>query len=619
MLITWLHTLLRNNKQKVWLKQLCVITVLLLAGLTAHAQMEDLELAMQYSRNGEPQKAADIYQKLYKLSNESYFQFYFKSLIGIKKFDEAESITKKMMRKHPQDYQYNIALGNLYREKGLQDKADAVFNDIIKNMPAEQSTVSEIAMQFYQAENADLAIKTFVQGRKILHNNDLYSNELSSLYRYKHDKPNMVNEFISLLLRHPEFVGQMKNTLLNQFDGNDDYNMLKAALLKAIQANPQQLVLADMLTWQYLQQKQFDQALLQALALSRRQKDDGSSIFDLCQTLVSNAAYDEAIRGYEYIISKGKDNEFYVSAKIELLTAKNLKITSGKYEQADLLGLEKDYQNLLSEFGRNSSTAFAMQKLAQLQAFKLHKLNDAQKLLEDAITIPNIRPNTLANCKLDLGDVYLLNNKPWDATLMYSQIEKSFPATAIAQEAQYRNAKLAYYTGDFTWAKGQLDVLKAATSQLIANDALNLSLMISDHTAFDSTGNALKMYARADLLIFKQEPDKALITLDSIDKAYPGNNLINDILMAKARIHIQKKEYELAANNLKIIADDNKFDLWADDAVYMLGDIYENQLNDKAKAQAYYQRIITDYPGSSWLNDARKRFRTLRGDLPAGS
>jgi tetratricopeptide (TPR) repeat protein len=596
-----------------------LVVILCFVTLSLSAQIEDLQLAMQYTRNGEAQKAADIYQKLYKENNESYFQFYFKSLLSLKKFDDAESITKKMMHKHPQDFQYNIALGNIYHERGNQEKADAVYGDIIKNMPPDQNTINQIAMQFYQAENVDNAIKVFLQGRKLLHNDELYSNELVSLYRFKHDKTDMVNEYLNLLQHHPEYASQAKNVLAIQFEGADDYNMLKAALLKMIQQFPQQTVFADLLTWQYLQQKQFDQALIQALALSRRQNDGGSSVFDLCQTLIANEAYDEAIRGYDYVISKGKTGELYIPAKMEQLTAKGLKITADKYTQADLLGLEKDYQDLLAEFGRNNSTAFAMQKLARLQAFKLHKLDDAQKLLEQTISLPDIRPGLLADCKLDLGDIYLLNNKPWDATLMYSQVEKGFPGTAIGQESQYRNAKLAYYTGDFAWAKGQLDILKAATSQLIANDALNLSLLISDHTAFDSTGNALKMYARADLLIFKEEPDKAIVTLDSIDKVYPKNTLSNDILMAKARIMIQKKDYDQAIAPLKIIADDHKFDLWADDAVFMLGDIYENHLNDKAKAQTYYQRIITDYPGSSWLNEARKRFRTIRGDLPPGS
>jgi len=251
-----------------------------------------------------------------------------------------------------------------------------------------------------------------------------------------------------------------------------------------------------------------------------------------------------------------------------------------------------------------------------LQAFKLHKFADAQKLLEDVTSLSGLDPELLASCKLDLGDVYLVNGKQWDATLLYSQVEKDFPNTNIGQDAKFRNAKLSYYTGDFEYAKLQLDVLKAATTQLIANDALNLSLLISDNLHADSTGSALKIYARADLLIFAEEPEKAIPTLDSIDAKYPGNAMANDILMAKARIFIQQKDYTGAIPLLKKIVTDSPTDLWADDAVFMLGDIYDNQLSDKAQAKTWYQKIITDYPGSLWINEARKRFRTIRGDLP---
>jgi TolA-binding protein len=206
--------------------------------------------------------------------------------------------------------------------------------------------------------------------------------------------------------------------------------------------------------------------------------------------------------------------------------------------------------------------------------------------------------------------------RQWDATLLYSQVEKDFPNTDVGQDAKFRNAKLSYYTGDFEYAKLQLDVLKAATSQLIANDALNLSLLISDNLHADSSGKALKIYAHADLLIFAEEPDKAIQTLDSVEVKYPGNAMANDILMAKSRIFVQRKDYSDAVPLLKKIISDSPTDLWADDAVFMLGDIYDNQLNDKVQAKAYYQKIITDYPGSLWINEARKRFRVLRGDQP---
>ncbi|MDB5145419.1 MAG: tetratricopeptide repeat protein [Mucilaginibacter sp.] len=590
---------------------------LLCSGL--FAQVNDLQLARQYTTNGELQKALDIYQKLYRQDNDAYYSYYISGLLSLKKFDDAENITKKMLRKHPGDYQYSIALGRIYTQKGETDKANAVYDDLIKNLSPDSGEIANLATQFYQAENVDYAIKIFLQGRKLLKNDNLYSFELINLYRYKRDKPALTEEYLNFLPSNPTFITQAENTLSSLYEGEDDYNMLKATLFKHIQKDPQQTIYVDMLTWQFLQQKEFDQALNQALALSRRQDDDGNSIFDLCQTLISNEAYEAAIRGYEYIISKGKEKQLYIPAKIELINTKNLLVTAGKYTQADLLSLEKDYIELINEFGKTSSTVFAMQRLAKLQAFKLHKLDDAQKLLEEAINIPNIKPNLLNSCKLDLGDVYLMNKQPWEATLLYGQVETGYPNTTIGQDAKFRNAKLAYYTGDFKWAKGQLDVLKAATSQLIANDALNLSLLITDNLVADTSGSALKMYARADLQIFAEQPEKAVAILDSIDVKYPNNSLSDDILMAKARILIQQKSYMDAIIPLKKIVDEHPFNLWADDAVFMLGDIYENHLANKEQAKIYYQKIITDYPGSLWINEARKRFRLLRGDKPEAS
>lgn len=600
-----------------WLK-LCACFILF-SSVRLFAQDNDLQLARQFSANGEQQKALDIYLKLYKQNNEEYFTFYFNGLLALKKFDEAVTTAKKMIKKHPEEHQYTILLGAAYTQQGTVEKATALYDELLKNLPADQGEIAALAGQFYQNSNVDYAIKIFLQGRKLLHNDVLFAYELINLYRYKRDKEALTEEYLNFLPVNPLFITQAENTLSGLFEGSSDYDILKVALLKRIQKNPQQTLYIEMLTWQYLQQKEFDQALNQELALSRRQNDDGSSVFELCRTLVANEAYDAAIRGYEYLVSKGKAQPLYVAAKIELINTKNLRVTSGKYGTDELLALEKDYIDLLNEFGKNNSTGFAIEKLANLEAFKLHMFNEAQKLLEEVVTIQDLKRTLLANCKLDLGDAYLLNNRPWDATLLYSQVEIDFPNTIVGQDAKYRNAKLAYYTGDFTWAKGQLDVLKAATTQLIANDALNLSLLISDNLDADSTGAALKMYARADLRIFAEEPAKALLTLDSIDIKFPKNSLTDDILMAKARIMIQQKDYAAALPLLKKIAEEHTTSLWADDAVFMLGDIYENRLPDKEKAKTYYQKIITDYAGSLWINEARKRFRLLRGDKDTSS
>ncbi|MCK5206680.1 MAG: tetratricopeptide repeat protein, partial [Cyclobacteriaceae bacterium] len=52
-----------------------------------------------------------------------------------------------------------------------------------------------------------------------------------------------------------------------------------------------------------------------------------------------------------------------------------------------------------------------------------------------------------------------------------------------------------------------------------------------------------------------------------------------------------------------------------DDALFLIGTIYEDQLNEKEKAKEIYQSFLTRYPGSNKAAEARKRFRTLRGDF----
>lgn len=580
----------------------------------ANAQSDEQNLARQYVQSGKQEKACVIFQKLFKQDAETAFQDYFNCLVKLKRYAEAESTAKRMTREHPERLQYQMALGNLYRELGNQVKSELIDDQIIKYLPTDPEKIIDAATQVYGADRADLAIKIFIQGRKLLRDEYLFSYQLISLYRAKRNKYLMADEYLKLLQNNPQYLQQAQDNISAQFDDPGDYLQLKAALLKLIKKYPQQIAYTSLITWQYLQQKEFDNALNQAIALNRRLNENGDRIFQLCKILVANEAYVAAIRGYEFLIEK-KSEEFFIPAKIELINTRNLKINSGSYAEHDLLSLIKDYYGLLNEFGRSSKTVFAMQKLAKLEAFKLHHLDKAEKLLEEVIKMKDIRPALLADCKMDLGDVYLLDGQPWEATLRYSQVEKEMPNTAVGQEARFRNARLAYYTGDFEWAKAQLDILKAATAQLIANDALNLSLLISDNTVDDSAGTALKIYARAEFLIFKEQYDQAISTLDSLDNLFPGNSLSDDILMAKAKIYIKERKDSPAVLNLQKIADEYPTDLWADDAVFMLADLYEHRLNNKEKAQALFKKIITDYPGSLWLNEARKRFRALRGDL----
>ena len=599
------------------MKKLVLVCTFFLFYIFCAAQdhMDDA-LAYQYYQQGQFQEASVLFEKLYnRNNNENYFELYFSSLLKIKKLEEAEKLVKKALKQNPKNIGYSIAMGRLLQEKGQNQEANKQYMEALSNLPADESKIREIATQFYNFQAYDLAITAFLQGRKLLKSNKPFTFELLSIYRYKKDKQMLIQEYLDALPEMPQLLPQAESVFSTIFEENSDYQLLQSALLKKIQKEPQTEIYTKLLIWQYLQQQEYEMALRQLIAQDKRIKDDGGILYQAANTFLSNQAYPVAIKAYEYLVSKGKENEYYLPAKVELINTRYELLIGGKYEQASITELAAAYQAILDEYGKTPQTIFALKKWVNLQAYYLNQLDAAEKALEEGIKIPGLSPSDLGQLKLDLGDLYILTKQPWEAILIYEQVAKQFENQAIGNEARYRSARLSFYQGNFAYAKSQADILKASTSQLIANDALNLSLLISDNLQSPTDSSALKMYADAEMLQFRNLSAQAISKLDSIDLAFPNNSLADDILMAKSKIWIKNNDISNAVNALKILSDKHTSSIWADDALFTLGGLYENNLKDPEQAKAVYQKLINDYPGSMYSTEARKRFRKLRGDI----
>jgi tetratricopeptide (TPR) repeat protein len=592
------------------------LLILIISSLGLKAQLSSEEaLAMQYFQSGDFEKAGILYEKLFnRTKNTSFYDPYFNSLLKLKQFNEAEKLSRSLLKSNPDNFTYSVDIGRIYQEKGDQEKALEWFNTLIRTMPANEFAIKELAITLYRAEAYDFSIKAFMTGRKLLNNENAFNYDLLSLYRFRKDKPNLIQEYINLLSTNPEALPQAQSVLGNILEGSEDFNQLRTSILRRLQKEPQSIVMTEFLTWQYIQQKDFDMALRQTFALDRRLKEDGNRVFDLSRLLISNQAFDQAIESLNYLVSKGVNNNYYIPAKIELLNVKTKQLTSIKFSKENLINLENDFNALINEFGTSQGTVFAIRQLANLQAYYLEKPAIAAQQLEKLLEINGLPSQIIGQIKSDLGDIYILTGEVWEATLLYGQLEKAYANEPLGQEARYKNAKLAYYQSDFIWAKAQLNVLKSSTSQLISNDALNLNLLISDNLQNETDTAALRKYAYADLMIFKNQPNKALTILDSIPVLYPGNLLADDVFMAKSKIYIKNNEFNQAIEQLMGIIENYPTELWGDDAVFILADLYETKLNQPDKAIELFQKIITDFPGSLYVIEARKRFRKLRGD-----
>jgi tetratricopeptide (TPR) repeat protein len=598
------------------LKSLLIPLVFSLFGTALSAQTADPNLANQYFSDGEYEKAAALYAQLVEKERRSdyYFMRYIDCLTKLEKWEEAEKAVKKQIKDQPENNVLFVVYGQIYEEQGKATEAEAQYQKAIDKMASDYAAVIRLANMFQNDSKFDYAVKTYERGAQLTRDPNRFAYNLGDLYRRKGEPKKMTEQYLNALESDPGKLPSLQ-TIFARTLGPDDLQELQSQLYARIQQNENPDYI-ELLAWSFVQRKDFKSALRQYKALDKRLGESGQRVMRLADDAAEARDYETAIAAYEYVMTeKGQTSPFFFDAKQEAMQCRRRKITEGlNYTQQDLVILETEYEAFLSQYGKTSQSAAIILQLAELEALYLRNLPKAIQLLEELKQTPGLRQNVLARLKIDLGDYYLMNGDIWESTLLYSQVDKAFKEDTIGQEARFKNARLSYFNGDFQWAQAQFDVLKASTSKMIANDALDLSVFIMDNLNLDTTSDAISLYAAAELLVLQNRYDEAFLKLDTLARDFPEHSLQDDILYLKARIWEKQRNYEKAIPLYEEVADKFKEDIRADNALYALAQIFELRMNDPEKAKGIYEKIFMDYSGSVFAVDARKRFRILRGD-----
>lgn len=586
-------------------------------GMVCAQPGRDETLASSYMQEGEFDKAAELYQSLWEKSNYD-LKFYtplFKCLLTLKKYDDLEKVVKREIKKFNDAPQFVIDLGFMYSQKPDAEKAKEQYEHALKELRPNELSIRTVANAFEGYHLYDYVIATYEKGSKLIKSDNYFSMELANATLNKGDVVNAAKYFLLNVEISPQNEQLVKNTVQTSRDEAKLLDEMERQLYAKVQKNSASEEYIDLLTWIYVQNKDFEGALAQMKALDKRKGENGLRVLDIAHMAQTEGDYNSAIAGYEYVIAKGKENMLYFQARTELLNCRKEKISKNiNYTTDDLLALKTDYLAFINDNDRSFRTATSMKELADLEGFYLHDLQGAIELCNEVIKMPGATQQLKNKTKLSLGDFYLISGDVWESTLLYSQVDKDEKDSPLGEEARFRNAKLAYYKGDFEWSQTQLEALKSSTTELISNDAINLSVFIIDNLGLDTISTPMQMYAHSELLVFQNKDDDALKALDSITLLYPGHALSDDIEYTKAQIYVKHKDFEKAVPLLEDILKSYKTDLKGDDATFLLGEINEDHLNNKEKAKEYYKSIITDYSNSLLVIEARKRYRLLRGD-----
>lgn len=599
-----------------WVPVLMVLAML--CALPCRAQQTQEQLAQHYYTNGDFAQAAELYEAMYKRApNKFYYQMLFRSYIELEQYKDAEHLAERRLKQYAKELDLYVDMGRVLERRGEAKKAAKRYEAAVEAVGYDTKQIADLVQAFETAGRPEYAVKVYLEARKKMRNDYIYVGELATLYQRSGNYEAMMQEYFDLLDKQPKMVNQVQISLqkvLSETSNPKVVEGLRSALVQRVQQHPENHTYLEMMIWFSLQQKDFQFAMVQAKAVDARFKDlGGETLMRVANIAQSNGAYDVARECYATVAKKGKDGPYYFESRVGELDVQFACINKNfPLENKQLRKLLNDYDAAFAELGKNEQTIQLMRNYADLMAYYADSLQPAADMLYDILDLPKLSPQDRDEAKLALGDLLLFAGEVWDASLLYMQVEKSNKNDVIGSMAKFKNAKLSYYNHDFLWAKTQLDVLRSSTSKLIANDAMELSLLISDNMEEDSTFGMLERYAEADMLLYRNMLDSAWDAFDGIATSALSHPLFDEVLLQKAKIRMRQQRYTEADSLLGQLAVMYAENILADDALMLRGQLNENQLGDIDRARECYEKIILDYPTSLYVDEARKRYNSLK-------
>ena len=568
------------------------------------------QLALNYFDKGDFEKAIISYEDLLKNqpSNANYFQKYTECLQQLKQFDKAEIAIKDRLEKYKQSTLL-VELGYNFKLKKDDKNAKKYFDqaiDKIRKTPTEVYGIANVFERRIVLDYALLAYQTATQVDAKLN----FNYQIALLYGQTGNTDQMIETFLSESFTNPNMLLSIQNQL-SRFIADDTDDAFKAQLKKSLLLRSQQsqdVFWNQYLSWFFVQQKEFGKAFIQEKSIYKRNPESFSNIVNLAQLAVEENDSETANDIYVFILENTIDQELKIRANYYIQKLKIDKSAAVNYPAITL-----DLENLIKQFGV-SPYSLALQKLqAHFTAFQLKNPEAGKNILKTALDLP-LNQYQQADIKMEMADILLFQERFNQATIIYTQIEDDLKNDATGHEASLKIAKTSYFQTDFVWASKQLKTLKSASTQLIANDAIDLFLLINDNTVADSTQVALKKFAHADFLLYQNKPKDALVEYQQILKDHKGQEIEPVTLYRIGKIFENQGDYPNALANYQAIINDFKDCIYIDEANYFSAEIYNKHLKDPEKAKKYYEEIIFKHEDSIYFTDARRKYRELRGD-----
>jgi len=548
-------------------------------------------------------------------NNQSYYGYFFKASMELKAWSEAMDVVKRSMRRAPNNFNFKVDYLWLRKQKEKNFKEEKSLENLIEELKKNDLIFQKAYEAFAYRKWWLGAKKTLNQGLQFFPTSPLMIASKIQFLRITENTKELYEFLIENLIQNRLSLYQVQGELAEQLDAIKFVEEISQVLVGRIQKHPNNLMLNELLIWVFIQKKKFDQAFKQNVALEKREGRPGERTFFFGAQMMRIEEWKHAERAFAYVIGLQKESYRYREAKMALIRLKMSFLDSYGFQKNWVDELADEFVSFFEDYPQNENNVNLQIDYAKFQLLYVNAPEKAIKILLRVMNYSSLLKKQMGRCKILLGDAYLVTNQTWDAQLLYGQVDKAFKEDLLGQKARLKNAKLSYYKGDFLWAKTQLNILKRATSRLIANDALELSVLISDNTGLDSTDKALKIYAKAELLLFQKRFSESINLLNTLPFVSDNKTLQDEILYLKAKIMHQQRKWTDALYFYKMVVQDYPLDILADNSLWQIANLYQNQLEDTSKAIQTYQKIVFDYTNSIFAVKARNKITTLTNEI----
>jgi len=568
------------------------------------------QLAQNYFDKGDFEKAKLSYEELLKQypANSYYFQKLVDSYQQLQQYDVADKLIQDRLSRF-QQANLLIELGYNFQLLKDESKAKKYYEQALDKIRKNPNEVYNVANVFERKVLLDYALQSY-QLALTLEPKMNFNFQMAMLYGQLGNTDMMIEKFLTEAFENPQnsIMIQTQLTRYMTEDGEATFNeaLRKALLLKA-QKN-QDVFWNQYLSWFYVQQKEYGKAFIQEKAIYRREPETLANIENLAQLANEEGEAETSKEIFTFILENTKDLDLQIKANYYLM---QMRIAAAP--EKDYKTIETELNLLLKQFGISPYSLQLQMLYAHFLTFNLKNPEQGKAVLKAALELP-LDKYDIADVKMELADILLYEEKFNQALIYYSQIEDDLKNDVLGHEASLKAAKTSYFKADFSWAQKQFKELKSASTQLIANDALEYFLLINDNTVEDSTQVALKKFARADYLLYQNKNQEALAQFQSILKEFKGKEIEPVTLLRLGKTYEKLNDYNLALSQYQEIIDHHTESIYIDEALYFSAEIYNRRLNLPEKAKPLYEKLLFGHEDSIYFIDARKKFRQLRGD-----